>query len=330
MGGDFFDAIAKVELHLHLEGAIPHRALWRLVDKYGGDPEVPSLDALIERFQYRDFSHFIDTWVWKNQFLRAYEDFELIATEVARDLARQNIIYAEAFYSPLDFRRHGLEVGGLTEALRRGLDAVPEVEVALVVDLIRDFGPERGMRTLDEVTEVRDAGNVIGIGIGGSEQAYPPEPFAPVYAEAARRGFRTTAHAGEAAGAASVWGVIESLGVDRIGHGVRAIEDPALVDVLRARKIPLEMCPTSNVCTAVTPTLSHHPIRRLDEHGVVVTVNTDDPSMFNTTLAGEYRALVEELGFERDDVRRLIHQAVDASWASDDRKAELAARVGPA
>ncbi|MFQ5855550.1 MAG: hypothetical protein ACE5LU_07915 [Anaerolineae bacterium] len=154
----WFEQVPRIELHLHVEGAIPHNALWELVQKYGGDPSVPDLQALERRFEYRDFPHFIETWVWKNQFLREYEDFTFIAEAVARDLAHQNIRYVEAFYSPPDFARHGLETQKLTEAIRAGLARVQDVEIALVADLVRDFGPERAAVTLAEVSEVQNLG----------------------------------------------------------------------------------------------------------------------------------------------------------------------------
>ncbi|MBN1872951.1 MAG: adenosine deaminase [Anaerolineae bacterium] len=317
-----YEILPKLELHLHLEGAIPLDALWALVQKYGGHSDVPDLDALRRRFTYRDFPHFIETWVWKNQFLREYEDFTFIAEAVARNLARQNIIYVEAFYSPADFSSQGLEVQGITQAIRKGLARVPEVEVVLVIDLIRDLGPERAAITLAQVYEVRDQG-VTGIGIGGSEQAFPPEPFAEVYERARTLGFHTAAHAGEAAGAESIWGAIRALHVERIGHGTRAEEDPALLDYLAEHQIPLEMCPLSNVCTGVVPSLDVHPIRRYFERGLPVTVNSDDPKMFGNSLAEEYYLLETRLGFTREDIRTLIGNAVRASWLPEDRKTKM-------
>ncbi len=258
---DWFDRVPKVELHLHLEGAIPLPAMWELIGKYGGDPSVPDFKTLQGRFEFRDFSHFIQVWVWHCGFLREYEDFSIIAEAVARSLAAQNVRYAESFYSPTDFRAHGLSVQGTTAAIRKGLDRVPEIQVALVADLVRDMGPERAARTLAEVNEVKEMG-VAGIGIGGSEQDFPPEPFEPVYQEARRLDLHTSAHAGEAAGAGSIWGAINSLRVERIGHGTRAEEDPSLLDYLARRGLPLEMCPLSNVRTGVVPSLLAHPIRR--------------------------------------------------------------------
>ncbi len=318
----WFEQIPKVELHLHLEGAIPHEALWQLVQKYGGDPSVPTLEALQQRFKYRDFVHFIDAWVWKNNFLREYEDFTFIAKAVAQDLKQQNIRYVEAFYSPGDFARHGLKTQELTEAIRKGLSQVPGVEVALVADLIRDFGAERAAVTLAEVSEVQSLG-VIGIGIGGSEHEFPPEPFAAVYDKARQLGFRTSAHAGEAAGAESIWGAVRSLQVDRIGHGTRAEEDESLLDYLAEHRIPLEMCPLSNVRTGVVSSLEAHPVRRYFERDILVTINTDDPKMFNNSLAQEYQLLEEKLGFSRRDIQTLILQGIQASWLSESQKQQL-------
>jgi adenosine deaminase len=309
----WFDDLPKVELHVHLEGAIPHEALWELIQKYGGDASVPDLASLKQRFQYRSFAQFIETWSWKNQFLREYEDFTFIAEVTARDFEAQNIRYAEMFFSPSLFVRHGLEVQRLTDAVRAGLDRVPGITVALVADLVRDYGPESEARTLAQLAEVKDRG-VIGIGIGGSETEFPPEPFEPVYEEARRLGFHTSAHAGEAAGAASIWGALEHLQVERIGHGTRAHEDPSLVQYLVDTQVPLEMCPLSNVRTGVVDMLGNHPIREYFKQGVAVTVNTDDPKMFDTSLAQEYRLLTEECGFSKRDICSLILAAIDASW----------------
>ena len=315
----WYERVPKVELHLHLEGAIPLGALWELVQKYGGDPSVPDIGTLERKFEFRDFPHFIETWHWKNRFLREYGDFTFIAEAAARDLARQNIRYVEAFFSPPDFARHGLETQGLTEAIRAGLDRVPETEIALVADLVRDFGPEKAAITLADIDEVKGLG-VIGIGIGGSEQAIPPELFEGVYESARELGFHTTAHAGEADGAESIWGAIRSLKVERIGHGTRAEEDALLLEYLAEHEISLEMCPISNVRTAVVDSFKEHPIRRYFEQGIIVTVNTDDPKMFGNSLAEEFLLLEEKLGFSRDDIRTLILQGIQSSWLPEERK----------
>ena len=312
----WFHRIPKLELHLHLEGAIPHDTLWQLIQKYGGDPTVPDQGALERKFQYPDFPGFIQTWLWKNTFLREYEDFALVAEAVAHNLAEQNILYAEVFFSPGDFARFGLGAQRIAEAVRSGLAKERRVEVTLIADLIRDFPPENAARTLAELAEVRSMG-IVGVGLGGSEQEFPPEPFERVYEDARKMGFRTTAHAGEAAGSESIWGALRSLRAERIGHATRAEEDVALLDYLAEHRIPLELCPVSNVRTGVVRKLEDHPVRRYFNRGLLVTINTDDPGMFGNSLAGEYQLLEERLGFSREEVRRLVLNALEASWLAE-------------
>jgi len=317
----WFEALPKVELHLHLEGAIPLETLWTLTQKYGGDEDVPDLESLSRLFTFRDFPHFLELWRWKDRFLREYDDFTFAAEAVARHLAGQNIRYVEAFFSAPGYP--DLDPQRLFQAVRQGLDRVPEVEVTLVADLVRDLGSELGMTTLEQVAELRDLG-VIGIGIGGAEHDHPPEPFAPVYERARHLGLHTTAHAGEAAGTDSIWGAIKSLHVERIGHGTRAEEDPTLVDYLAQARIPIEMCPISNVRTGVVDSYQEHPVRRYVEQGLLVTVNTDDPAMFGNSLADEYAALHQSHGLGAGEIRALILNGAYASWLDPQRQQDLA------
>ena len=279
----------------------------------------------------KSFPEFIDTWIWKNQFLREYEDFTHIAELTARDMAAQGIRYAEMFFSPSSFVRRGLSVQELTQAVRRGLAREPGIEIALIADLVRNFGADAEFDILEQLKETQEFG-VVGIGIGGSEHDFPPAPFARLYERARALGFHANAHAGEAAGANSIWGAIRELHAERIGHGTRAWEDPALVQYLVDHRIPLEMCPNSNVRTNVVASLRDHPIRRYFDAGVVVTVNTDDPKMFQTRLADEYRLLEQECGWTKAEICRVILSAIDASWMPDAHKRALAGefRANPA
>ena len=317
--------VPKAELHLHLEGAIPLPALFELVQRHGGDPSVASVADIQAKFRFRDFPHFIEMWIWKNGFLRAYDDFAFIAEAMARELARQNVRYAEVFFSPGRFYQYDLTTRPLALAIRRGLDAVPGVEVRIIADLVRDLGPRQAEETLDQVIEVAADAGIVGIGIGGSEHAHPPEPFAAAFERARAHGLHTTAHAGEAAGPESVRGALDALRVERIGHGIRAIEDDALVDRLAASQVPLEVCPLSNVATGVVGDIRDHPIRRLFDRGVRLTLNTDDPGMFGNDLVTEYRTLAEVFGFTADEIRGLILNAVDAAFLPADRRAALRA-----
>jgi adenosine deaminase len=324
---DWLERLPKVELHLHLEGAIPHAALWELIQKYGGDSRVPRLADLPAVFRYRDFPHFIDTWIWKQGFLREYADFELIGRAVAADLARQRIWYAEVHFSPADVSRHGLEAQEVAMAIRRGLARMPDVVVALIADVVRDQGPGGAARTLEEIGEVSKAAGILGIGLGGSEQLYPPEPFAPVFERARVLGLHTTAHAGEVAGPESVWGAIRVLKVERVDHGTRAVEDPSLMAYLAERQLPLTSCPGSNIATGAVAAFEGHPVRRFMDAGILVSVGSDDPAMFGLSLAGELAALQTRLGFTDAEIRQLILNAVESCWLPPTRKAALRARI---
>ena len=317
----------KAELHLHLEGAIPVPTLWELIEHHGGDPLIKSEAQLVDWFTYRDFAHFMETWNWMNGFLRTYDDFTFASEAVARHLAVQNIVYAEAFFSPSDFRDHGLKPQGIAKAIRAGLDRVDDVEIALIVDLVRDRGPEGTAQTLAAVKDVSADTGIIGIGIGGFEAAHPPEQFADVYRDAREAGFRLTAHAGEEAGPESVWGALLTLGAERIGHGVRSIEDPALIDYLVEQQVPLEVCPTSNLRTGVVAHWDQHPVGRLIDAGVKVTINTDDPAMFDASLAAEFSILEDHFGLDDPALKRLSLAVVESSWADEATRSDLTHRI---
>ncbi len=320
---EWLAALPKAELHLHLEGAIPLPALFELIRAAGGDPAVPTVEALRERLTYPDFPAFIETWIWKNGFLRSYDDFAFIGEAMAADLARQNIRYAELFFSPGRFADRGLTPACLAAAIRSGFDRVPEVALYLIADLVRDLGPDNAAVMLAEVVEVAGDAGILGIGIGGSEHLYPPEPFAPVYEAARKAGLRTSAHAGEAAGAESVRSAVEVLRVDRVGHALRAEEDEAVVDLLAETGVVLELCPLSNLATGVIERIEDHPVRRYWERGLNITVNTDDPGMFHNSLAGEYALLMDVFGFGREDIRRLAAAALEGAWCAPEEKARL-------
>ena len=309
--------LPKVELHVHIEGAIPKPALWQLVPKYGGDPTVPTFEDFERRFEYRGLGQFFKVFDWATGFVREAEDFAFIGREIARDYSRQNIRYVEAHFSPTVFRQR-LTPQVIAEALRKGLDQVPAVDVRLVAEL----GPDGAMRTVEQVGELRTL-KVVGVGLGGFEPQFPNELFAAVFERARGLGMRTTAHAGESAGAPSVWGAIRALRVDRIGHATRAVEDPELVRYLAKTGIPLELCLLSNVRTAVIPAIANHPIRRYFDLGIPVSLNTDDPLFFGNSLAGELAAAQEAHGFSREEIKRLVTSAIDASWLAASERAAL-------
>ncbi len=318
----WLSALPKIELHLHLEGAIPLPALWELVRKYDTDNLINSIEALERKFAYRDFPHFLEVWNWKNQYIRETDDFVFLSEAFAKSLVQQNIVYAEVFFSPSDFHTTGMRVGEIAAAIRKGLSRVDGTHVNLVADLVRDNGPSAASRVLDEVYESRDQG-ILGIGIGGAEQLHPAALFKDVFHRARDMGFHTTAHAGEAAGAASVADAVNLLKVERVGHATRAIEDPDIVELLREKSIFVEACPISNLRTGVTSEIGDHPIRHYFDAGIPVSVNTDDPAMFNCTMVEELQMCVEHHQFTRPEITQMMRSAVDHAWCTEDEKVDL-------
>ncbi len=316
-----FETIPKIENHLHLEGAIPLETLWELVQKYGGDKSVNDYNQFKNRFLYRDFNHFIETWSWKNQFIREYEDFTFISEAVSNDLVEQNIKYAEIFISPSLFKKR-LETQKIVETIAMSITKNSEIEIKLIVDLVRDYGQEKEMKTLYEICEVKNHG-IIGIGIGGTEHQYPPELFKDLYEQARNFGFYTTAHAGEAAGPESIWGAIQELKVDRIGHGTRAMEDNELMEYLSINKIPIELCPISNLRTRVINSMEEHPVKNYIDMGIPISINTDDPKMFGNSLTEEYNTLKKTFDLSNEDIYNIIINSINTTWLNQNEKEDL-------
>lgn len=317
------ETLPKTELHLHLEGATPPDVLLELVHKYGGTHEARDHAHLAERLTYRDFPHFLDTWRWMCRFVREYEDFTRMAHGVAKNLAAQHVRYAELHFSPPDFLGHGMSVAGIARAVRAGLDQAGEPEVALIMDLCRQYGPGNGHRWLAELAEVADEAGVVGVGLGGPEHLAPAGPYAEVFRAAKSHGLHRVAHAGEAAGPESIWAALDALGAERIGHGTLAILDDDLVRHLRDTGIPLEVCPTSNVCTGVVPAVEQHPVRRLFDAGVRVTLSSDDPTFFGTNIVSEYRLLRETFAFSDWELARVARNGFEVAFLPEARRAAL-------
>jgi adenosine deaminase len=315
----------KTELHLHLEGAFTFDFLFNLIEKYGGAPEIKTPLDLQNKFIFSDFKHFLDLWFWKNQFFREPVDFEECAFTTLENLSKQNVIYCETFFSPWDFTSDRLSVEEITEATLNGIsraeDAYP-ITCNLIADLVRDYDSTKASERVKQILPYKDSG-VIGIGLGGSEQIYPARLFEDAFKKARDYGFHVTAHAGEAAGPHSIWEVIRKLRVERIGHGVRAIEDPELMDYLRDTQIPLEVCVTSNLKTKIFPSIESHPLRLFINNGLNITINSDDPSMFGATITEEFFILYDKLGISLDEIKKFILNAINGAFISNDIKNRL-------
>ena len=315
--------LPKVQLHCHLEGTVRAATFRALAAKYHvdlGDRADPA-----RTYAFTTFGEFLLLFAKVAETLREPDDFARIARDYVVDAAAQGVAYAEIFVSPSvwTFFHKTLDVRATVEAIRAALDDCGRplgIEVALIADLTRNFGVEKAEASARQAVGLRDLG-VIGVGLGGDETNYPPERYERAYAIAREGGLHGVVHAGEAAGPASVRAAVEVLEAERIGHGVRAIEDPAVVALLAERGIPLEVCPTSNRLTGAAPAHAAHPLGALDAAGCIITIDADDPAMFGTTLLDEYRWVAGTFG--EDAVVRFARNAIDASFAPEPTKAAL-------
>jgi aminodeoxyfutalosine deaminase len=322
---DFVREMPKVELHVHLEGSIRPSTLLILAERNGVALPSNDVEGLRSFYHFTDFAHFLQVYFTVSRCLRTVDDFSLIAYEFGADMARQNIRYAEVTFTPYtNVANTGLPFAAILAGLNEGrAQALADfgVELRWVLDIVRD-SPDTRHQVAEWAVSAVDHG-VVGFGLGGSERGHPPEPFADAFLTAHEAGLHSVPHAGEIVGPESVWGAIRALGAERIGHGVHSIQDPELVAYLQEHQIPLEVCPTSNLCLGVYPSYQEHPIRRLWEQGVYVTLNSDDPPMFNTDLVREYQILADELGFGATELEQLGLNALRASFLSAHRKREL-------
>lgn len=314
-------ALPKAELHVHLIGSIRPETLLDIVEEEGLEAPFRSMKDVRELFKYRDFPHFISIYTLVNDCIVDERYFERITYELLEDEARCNVRYVEISFSPRDHTRRGLDYGEMLDAMnrarRRGRRELG-IESHIRVDLVRNYGPEAAMETLDLV-ESKGEG-VVSVDIGGSEDRFPPKPFAPVYRRAREMGLHLVAHAGEAAGPESIWDAVRHLGVERIGHGVAAIRDRELMKCLKELDIAVEACPTSNILIGIVPSLEEHPIRGFYDYGLRVSANTDDPSMFDTDMNREYLRLHRHLGFTVEELLKLSLTAVGSSFLPEDER----------
>jgi adenosine deaminase len=322
----FVRALPKVQLHCHLEGTVRAETFRELAAAYGAESARAS-GPFEATYAFETFRDFLLTFAEVCKVLRRPEDYARIARDYVVDAAAQNVRYAEVFISPSvwTYFHPDLDVIEVCQAMRdafEGEGTRRNIEVALICDLTRNFGVERAQKTAERAVQLAERGlGVVAIGLGGDEINFPARLFVEPYAYARAHGLHCVAHAGEDAGPESIREAIDLLRAERIGHGVRALADPSLVGELVARRIALELCPTSNRLTgAVAPGVAH-PIAAFDTAGVICTVDADDPALFSTSLSEELALVASWLG--EAAVLRFTRNAVDASFASGGRKASL-------
>jgi len=295
----------RAELHLHLEGSVEPATLVEI---------NPSLtrDEIDAAFHHTDFDGFIQSFIWVNRQLQKPEHYAIAARRLFERLAAEQVIYAEVTLSVGTMLWKGQDFPAIYDALQREA-ARSTVKIRWIVDAIRHFGADAAKPVFDYAAE-RVTDGVVAIGIGGAEDRGPACWFASLYKEARDRGLRLTAHAGETCGPESVWQALE-IGAERIGHGIRSIDDPKLVAHLRDRQIPLEVSITSNVRTGSVPSLDAHPVRRLFDAGVPIVLNTDDPALFGCTLTSEYELASRKFGFTETELASIAANSLKFAFA---------------
>ncbi|MBM9503949.1 adenosine deaminase [Actinacidiphila acididurans] len=326
---DFIAGLPKAELHVHHVGSASPRIVAELAARHP-DSKVPADPAaLAAYFTFRDFAHFIELYLSVVDLIRDAEDVRLLTYEVARDLARQNVRYAELTVTPYSSTRRGIPAEAFMEAIEDARKAA-EAELGVTLRWCFDIPGEAGLEAAEETTrlalDLRPEG-LVSFGLGGPEIGVPRPQFKPYFDRARAAGLHSVPHAGETTGPQTIWDALTALGAERIGHGTSAAQDPALLAHLAEHRIPLEVCPTSNIATRAVASLEEHPIRRMVDAGVLVTVNSDDPPMFGTDLNTEYAVAARLLGLDPAGVAALARTAVEASFLDAAGKARLGAEI---
>ena len=321
--------LPKAELHLHLEGTIEPETLVELSRRHDADPLTT--EQAHRLYEYADFHGFMMAFKAVTQRLLTADDFELITYRMIERLKAQGVVHAEVYISVgvVHWRKQDFEP--LFEGIERGRERGQRdfgVSVLWIFDAVRHFGVEAAKPVFELAVRYKDR-NVVGVGIGGDERKGPAEPFKALYQYAAENGLRRTAHAGETTGPESIWAAL-NIGAERLGHGLSAPADAELIEELSHRQIPVEICMTSNVLTGCLSELRQHPVRRLFEDGLLVTLNSDDPAMFHTSLIREYELAQDVFGFTDEHVRELARNSLEASFLSAEEKVQLLDRFDQA
>lgn len=319
-------ALPKVELHVHLEGSVSAPTAIELAHRHGLDPaEVLPLKDGRYPVRFTSFAEFVDLYLAVSALIRAPEDLELIAASFAESQAAQGIVYTEATFTATTHVTNGMEPGGMWEALEAGLGRNPTAGVRLIVDTPRDLGVAAAEQLLELVESSRAP--IAGLGLSGVEGSVPEGEFKALRAGADALGLGLAVHAGETGPPERIWAALDDLGADRIGHGVAAVREDALMRRLYKDGIPLEVCPSSNVVLGVSESLEAHPLKAMWERGLNVTVNSDDPPFFETTLVEELEHAIALCGLARRDVVELQRRAARAAFLPELERERLESLV---
>lgn len=325
---DFIRDMPKVELHVHLQGAVQPATLLKLAKRNGIALPADNAEELRQWYSFAGFEHFIEVYDLICECFRTPDDIESATREFLTGQAAQKIIYTELTYTPSRGRMNFSEQLDAINRARAWASETLGIKMNTVIDIPReDVGKEDGLLIADWAVSAMGKG-VVALGLGGMEKGNPPEEFADAFGRAHAAGLPVVPHAGEGAGPESIWSALRVAKAARIGHGVRCLEDPALVNELRRRQVPLEVCPTSNVLLGVFASMDDHPLPRLIEEGLCVTIGSDDPAMFGITLTDEYITIAEKFGFDTEMIERLVLNGVQAALLDEDERSQIEREFG--
>ncbi|WP_020519925.1 adenosine deaminase [Catelliglobosispora koreensis] len=327
---DFIAGLPKAELHVHHVGSALPRIVAELAARHEGASPVPADPELLkDYFTFTDFGHFVTVYLSVVDLIRDAEDVRILTFEIARELARQNVRYAELTVTPYSHIKRGVPATAFCEAIEDArLSAERELGIQLrwCFDIPGEAGLPAAEVTLKTALEEKPEG-LISFGLGGPEIGVPRPQFKPYFAMAKANGLYSVPHAGETTGPQTIWDAINELTPDRIGHGISAAQDPELMAYLAEHQLPIEVCPTSNVCTRAVPAIEEHPLALLSQAGVKFSINSDDPPMFGTTLENEYTVAARLLELDERGVAQLARNAVEQSFAPLDTKRAILGEI---
>lgn len=324
---DRYDAIPKVELHCHLEGTVRPATVVDLARKHGR--ALPTEDPT-DLYRFSSLNSFLEIFWLVQSLIGDRDDWARVAYEATVDAAPYGLRYREAFFTPARHLEAGQSLAEIIAGLSEGVEAAERatgVRTALVCDIDRSYGPIAAVELAEDLVTLRSDGKadrVIGLGMDSTERGVDPADFAPAYEVARAAGLHVTGHAGEDTGPENIAAALEALRLERIDHGIAVVDDPALMERLAQARVPFNVCPSSNVVIANRYTsLAEHPLRRMREAGLLVTINTDDPAMTGADLGREYREVAEALNYDFDEMCRIAVEGIDATWLDEAERRDL-------
>lgn len=323
---EFVRGLPKAELHMHIEGTLEPEMMFELAQKNGVALPFASVDEVRAAYEFEDLQSFLDIYYAGAAVLVTEDDFAALMRSYLDYAIADGVRHAEIFFDPQTHTQRGIDIGTVIRGLRAAMAEYQDrISTGLIMCFLRHLGGEEAVKTLEAARPY--VGELMGVGLDSSEVGFPPELFVDAYKLAKQAGLRLTAHAAEEAGPDYVWGALNSLGVERIDHGVRGEEDDELVARLVADGIALTMCPISNRKLQVFSSLADHNLKRMMDRGVKVTINSDDPAYFGGYIADNYLQTAEALGLTRDDLAAIARNSIEASFLDDASKAELLAEL---